>query len=70
VKSFKDTIAKLKTNGGKVISETPMGDMGYHAFCEDTEGNVFAIFEEKNMPKPPPGGPPKGPPTGGPPPKK
>lgn len=56
VKSFKDTVAKIKANGGKIISETPMGEMGFHAFCEDTEGNVFGIMEEKNVPKGPPGG--------------
>jgi predicted enzyme related to lactoylglutathione lyase len=64
VKSFKDTVAKIKTNGGKIISETPMGDMGFHAFCEDSEGNVFAIFELKNMPKGPPSGGAGGPPPG------
>jgi predicted enzyme related to lactoylglutathione lyase len=54
VKSVNDTIAKLKANGGKVISETT----GFQAFCEDTEGNVISIFELKNFEKPPAGGPP------------
>ena len=54
VKSFKETVARIKANGGRIISETPMGDMGFHAFCEDTEGNIFGIMEEKNVPKHPP----------------
>ena len=51
VASFEDTLKKVKSNGGTVISETPMGDMGYHAFCEDSEGNVIGVFQEKTPEK-------------------
>jgi predicted enzyme related to lactoylglutathione lyase len=48
VVSFKDTINKITKYGGKIINETALGEMGFQAFCEDSEGNVFSIFQPKN----------------------
>lgn len=47
IPSYKDTLEKITKNGGKILSEEPMGEMGNHAFCEDTEGNVFGVMWEK-----------------------
>jgi uncharacterized protein len=46
VSSYEDTINKIIDAGGKVLDDFPMGDMGHHATCQDTEGNVFAIMWE------------------------
>jgi len=45
--SYEDTIKKVIESGGKILDEFSMGDMGNHATCQDTEGNVFAIMWEK-----------------------
>lgn len=39
--------------GGKVLTEkTPIPGMGYFAYCHDTEGNVFGIFESNEAAQP------------------
>lgn len=36
----------VKTAGGKVLQEkTAVPGQGYFAYCKDTEGNIFGIFE-------------------------
>jgi len=36
----------VKNAGGKVLQpKTPVPGQGYFAYCTDTEGNVFGIFE-------------------------
>ena len=36
----------VKNAGGQVLMEkTPVPGQGYFAYCKDTEGNVFGIFE-------------------------
>ena len=36
----------VKKAGGQVLQEkTPVPGQGYFAYCKDTEGNVFGIFE-------------------------
>jgi predicted enzyme related to lactoylglutathione lyase len=36
----------VKHAGGQVLQEkTPVPGQGYFAYCKDTEGNVFGIFE-------------------------
>jgi predicted enzyme related to lactoylglutathione lyase len=49
VASLSDTLAKVTRAGGKILEEKELS-MGYHAFCEDTEGNVFGIFQAKPPP--------------------
>jgi predicted enzyme related to lactoylglutathione lyase len=40
-------IEKIKSNGGKIIREkTVIPGIGYFAYCQDTEGNVFGIMQE------------------------
>jgi predicted enzyme related to lactoylglutathione lyase len=35
-------------NGGKTVTQkTAIPDLGYYAYCEDTEGNIFGIFENE-----------------------
>lgn len=37
----------VKAAGGTVLGEkTPIPGMGYFAYCRDTEGNIFGIFQE------------------------
>lgn len=46
VKSVTAHCAKVKKLGGKVHKEkTTVPNMGHFAVCQDTEGNVFAIWE-------------------------
>jgi predicted enzyme related to lactoylglutathione lyase len=44
----------VKKAGGKVLQEkTPIPAQGYFAYCTDTEGNVFGIFEaDASVPMP------------------
>ncbi len=46
VSSVDEYMAKVRAGGGKVMTEkmAVMG-MGYIAYCEDTEGNTFGIWE-------------------------
>jgi len=38
--------AKVRKLGGKiVVPKSPVPKMGYFAVCNDTEGNVFAVWE-------------------------
>jgi len=47
VPSITRALNKLKKAGGKVISEKEQyGEWGYYARIKDTEGNIFALWEE------------------------
>lgn len=50
IPAYEETLEKIKKAGGRVLSEEPMGEMGNHAFCEDTEGNVFGVMWERPAP--------------------
>lgn len=46
VASLEDAISKIKQAGGKVVvSKMTVPTVGYKAYCQDTEGNVFAIIQ-------------------------
>jgi uncharacterized protein len=41
-----DSIKKITKNGGKVIKpKEPIPGVGYFAYCQDTEGNIFGIMQ-------------------------
>jgi uncharacterized protein len=46
VDKWEDGARAVSDAGGKVLSEkTAVPGQGYFAYCRDTEGNVFGIFE-------------------------
>ena len=46
VPSVDDFIAKIVENGGKLaVPKMVIQGMGYLAYCQDTEGNIFGIFQ-------------------------
>jgi len=46
VDSVDASVAAVKKAGGKLItSKTPIPGVGYFAYCEDTEGNVFGVMQ-------------------------
>ena len=46
VGSLDETLEKLKATGGRVIDgRQPIPGIGWHAYCEDTEGNVIGVLE-------------------------
>ena len=46
VASLDETIAALKTNGGKVLEgPMPIPGVGRLAYCQDTEGNTFGMMQ-------------------------
>ncbi|HSX40023.1 MAG TPA: VOC family protein [Candidatus Saccharimonadales bacterium] len=46
VDNIKDTLEKVKSSGGKVISEVmPVPNVGLYARIEDTEGNTVSLME-------------------------
>ena len=46
VKSVTKSMAKVEKLGGKVcMSKTAVPQMGYFAICQDTENNMFALWE-------------------------
>jgi predicted enzyme related to lactoylglutathione lyase len=47
VESVADSLAKVEDLGGKVlVPRSPVPGMGWFAHCQDTEGNVFALWED------------------------
>lgn len=47
VESVDDAVAKVKANGGSVISDKhAVPGVGWQAYFEDTEGNVFGVHQE------------------------
>jgi predicted enzyme related to lactoylglutathione lyase len=48
VDSIDDIVRKIATNGGSVIMpKTEIPGVGWHAYCKDTEGNLFGLMQEK-----------------------
>ena len=46
VPSIDEFIHKIKTAGGEVVMpKMEIPGVGFHAYCKDTEGNIFGIFE-------------------------
>jgi predicted enzyme related to lactoylglutathione lyase len=46
VPSLDESLAKIVAAGGKVLGpKTTIPGVGYHAYCQDTEGNVFGILQ-------------------------
>lgn len=48
VDSLDDALARVAEHGGEVVhgpNEVP--GVGMHAYCKDTEGNLFGVMEEK-----------------------
>jgi predicted enzyme related to lactoylglutathione lyase len=37
--------AVLKAGGKTIMPKTPIPTVGYFAYCEDTEGNVFGVMQ-------------------------
>ena len=37
--------AVLKAGGKNILPKTPIPTIGYFAYCEDTEGNVFGVMQ-------------------------
>jgi hypothetical protein len=37
--------AVLKAGGKQLMPKTPIPTVGYFAYCEDTEGNVFGVMQ-------------------------
>lgn len=52
VPSIDEFIKKVEKNGGKVLMpKMAIPGVGYHTYCQDTEGNVFGIMEEDKTAK-------------------
>ncbi len=46
VPSVDDFVTKITQNGGTVVMpKMPIPGVGYLAYCQDTEGNTFGIFQ-------------------------
>ncbi|NGX28993.1 MAG: hypothetical protein K940chlam1_01185 [Candidatus Anoxychlamydiales bacterium] len=46
VSSVEEYAEKVKTAGGKVVQVMQIPKTGWFAICQDTEGNVFSLWEE------------------------
>lgn len=45
--SLDDVTAKIESNGGKVVQpRQAVPGVGYHAYFEDSEGNIFGVMQE------------------------
>src|SRR5512135_2910929 len=48
VKSIEATAKKIVANGGKTLSpKSPVMDMGFYMLCQDCEGNLVGLWENK-----------------------
>ncbi len=48
VANMDKAVEKVKKAGGKIIREKkPVGEMGFAAYFEDTEGNVLGLWQER-----------------------
>ena len=46
VSSVDDFLNKIIKNGGRAkTAKMPIPKIGYFAYCEDTEGNVFGVLQ-------------------------
>jgi len=47
VESVDRAVAAVQSAGGKlVVPKTPIPTVGYFAYCEDPEGNLFGVMQE------------------------
>jgi uncharacterized protein len=52
VESVDSAIATVTKAGGKlVMPKTPIPGVGYFAYCQDTEGNVFGVMQADSSAK-------------------
>ncbi|NIM47141.1 MAG: VOC family protein [Candidatus Aenigmarchaeota archaeon] len=52
VPSIDEFIERVKENGGKILMpKQTIPGIGYHTYCQDTEGNIFGIMEEDKTAK-------------------
>ncbi len=52
VKSAANSAAKVEKLGGKIcLAKTAVPQMGYFVICQDTEGNMFALWERNEKAK-------------------
>jgi predicted enzyme related to lactoylglutathione lyase len=52
VPSVDQFVAKVQKLGGKIhMPKTPVPQMGYFAICQDTENNMFALWEKNENAK-------------------
>ena len=52
VKSVNEAAAKVQKLGGKIcMPKTPVPHMGYFIVCQDTENNMFALWERNESAK-------------------
>lgn len=50
VPSVDDFVTKITENGGKIVRpKVAIPGVGYFAYCQDTEGNLFGIIQEDKM---------------------
>ena len=46
IQSVDDVLSKIVTNGGEIIApKMPVPGVGYAAYFQDTEGNVFGLMQ-------------------------
>ncbi len=52
VASVAQAVASIEAKGGKtVMPKTTLPGVGYLAYCQDTEGNVFGVMQEDRSAK-------------------
>ena len=52
VPSIDEFMKKVQENGGKVLNpKMSIPGVGYHSYCQDTEGNIFGIMEDDETAK-------------------
>jgi uncharacterized protein len=52
VESVDDAASKVETHGGKVVvPKMTVPTVGYLAYCQDTEGNIFGLFQPDHSAK-------------------
>jgi len=50
VSDLDESVKMVKKNGGKIIEDKQkVGDMGYSAYFQDTEGNVMGLWQPESM---------------------
>jgi predicted enzyme related to lactoylglutathione lyase len=46
VENIEDALKAVAEAGGSAVSERePVGDIGFSAYCRDTEGNLIGLWE-------------------------
>jgi hypothetical protein len=50
VKDIDEALANIKKLGGKQVgTKQPVGDMGFSAYFQDTEGNIIGLWQSAGM---------------------